>query len=119
MQKKESHFLLNVFLLCIAVFLITSLTLGYDFSNSNPTNLGHSANEINVRLENKVYNLNSVIDDLNKTKIECGWSGWSGTGGTCQTSCVYGCSGYEFQIKCDTGILQTRNCCKTCASYSY
>ncbi len=61
MKIKERHFLLNLFLLCFAVFLIMGFTLGYE--TEDPTLLGHTANEININIDGTYHNLGNALRD--------------------------------------------------------
>ena len=44
-DRKEHHFLVNVLLLTIVLFLFTTFVFGYG-TNLGPINMGHSANEV-------------------------------------------------------------------------
>ena len=44
-DRKEHHFLVNVLLLTIILFLLTAFVFGYN-SNLEPIVMGHSANEV-------------------------------------------------------------------------
>ncbi|MBU0929829.1 MAG: hypothetical protein KJ623_02050 [Nanoarchaeota archaeon] len=67
MTKIKHGFLINILLLCTALFLITSFVVGYNSSPANPGVMGHTANEINITINAKQYNLESIVNNLNHT----------------------------------------------------
>jgi len=61
----KNHFILNIFLIALALFLITGFVVGYNPTGTvNPAVIGHSANEVNVTLGSTSYSLNSLINLL-------------------------------------------------------
>ncbi|MBU0963095.1 MAG: hypothetical protein KKD48_04290 [Nanoarchaeota archaeon] len=61
----KNHFILNIFLIALALFLITGFVVGYNPTGTvNPAVMGHTANEINVTLGSTSYSLNSLINLL-------------------------------------------------------
>jgi len=78
-QIKERHFILNIFLLCLAIFLIIGFVSGY--GTNTPDTFGHSASEIDVNINGVNYDLESKINDLNNTVGRVVGGGRDGTEG--------------------------------------
>ncbi len=58
-QIKERHFILNIFLLCLAIFLIIGFVSGY--GTNTPDTFGHTAGELSITLNGVTKNLNDAI----------------------------------------------------------